>query len=162
MGLNSLFFGRAMLVVTIFVAGYFITFVILAAISSLFLKPTTSSIIVYFSLLFVLFLCTVVAYGCTKLIKFSIFLIGACIFDCYLGLGFIVGALVNSIFSKMFDIYSVWSLVIIDVLCMLPLGLLTFKYADIVVILSTSITGAYMVVRPISWIFGGYPNELLL
>jgi hypothetical protein len=78
------------------------------------------------------------------------------------GLGFILGALINSIFAKMFDIYSVWSLVAIDILCMIPLGMLTFKYADVIVILSTSITGSYMLVRPVSWIFGGYPNELLL
>jgi hypothetical protein len=45
---------------------------------------------------------------------------------------------------------------------MIPLGLLTFKYADIVVILSTCITGSYMVVRPISWIIGGFPNEFVL
>lgn len=25
--------------------------------------------------------------------------------------------------------------------------------------MSTSLTGAYLIVRPISWIFGGFPNE---
>jgi len=27
-----------------------------------------------------------------------------------------------------------------------------------VIVLSTSLVGSYMVVRPISWIFGGFPN----
>lgn len=29
-------------------------------------------------------------------------------------------------------------------------------------ILSTSLNGSYMIIRPISWLFGGFPNELLL
>ena len=44
----------------------------------------------------------------------------------------------------------------------LPLGLLTFKYSEEVIIVSTSLTGSYMVVRPFSWIFGGFPNEFTL
>lgn len=75
-----------------------------------------------------------------------------------IGLGFIVGALVNSVFSKIFEIYSVWSLVIFDILFIIPFGLITFKYADYIIILSTSVTGAYMIVRPVSWLLGGFPN----
>lgn len=80
----------------------------------------------------------------------------------YVGFGLIVGILVNSIFSKIFDVYSVWSLVIFVILFGIPFGLLTFKFRDELIISSTSLTGAYLVVRPISWIFGGFPNEFLL
>ena len=77
-------------------------------------------------------------------------------------LGFILGMLVNSIFSSIFSIYSVWSLVIFIVIFALPLGVLAFWYQDYVIIASSSLTGAYLTVRPISWIFGGFPNEFLL
>jgi hypothetical protein len=40
----------------------------------------------------------------------------------------------------------------------IPLGLLTFKNRDDVIIASSAFTGAYLVVRPISWIIGGFPN----
>lgn len=76
--------------------------------------------------------------------------------------GFIAGALVNSIFCKLFNIYSVWSLVFFEVAFIIPFGLLTFKYAKEVIILSTSLTGSYMIIKPISWIFGGFPNEFIL
>jgi hypothetical protein len=81
---------------------------------------------------------------------------------CDLGLGLIVGVLINSLFAKMFHIYSVWSLVVFVVLCAIPLGLLTFKYRNQIIIASTSITGAYFIIRPISWVAGGFPNEFLL
>lgn len=79
-----------------------------------------------------------------------------------IGLGVILGILANSIFSKIFDVYSVWSLVIFVILLGIPFGLLTFKFSDEIIISSTSLTGAYLIVRPISWLFGGFPNEFLL
>lgn len=44
----------------------------------------------------------------------------------------------------------------------IPLGLLTFKYSDDVIIASSAFTGAYLVVRPFSWMIGGFPNEFLI
>jgi hypothetical protein len=73
-----------------------------------------------------------------------------------------VAAMINSIFCKISGVYSVWSLVFFEVILTIPFGLLTFKYSEQVIIMSTSLTGAYMVVRPISWIFGGFPNEFIL
>ena len=72
--------------------------------------------------------------------------------------GFIVAAIVNTLFCKIFGVYSIWSLIIFEVLFTLPLGILTFRYSQQIIILSTSLAGAYMVVRPFSWIFGGFPN----
>lgn len=79
-------------------------------------------------------------------------------FSSNLGFGIILGLLVNSLFSKIFDVYSVWSLVVFVIIFAIPFGLLTFKYRDQIIIVSTSLTGAYLIVRPISWIFGGFPN----
>ena len=73
-------------------------------------------------------------------------------------LGFILAVLVNTLFCKIFAVYSVWSLVFFIVVFTIPFGLLTFKYSEEIIIISTSLAGAYMVVRPISWIFGGFPN----
>lgn len=83
-------------------------------------------------------------------------------FDVNIVLGFIIGMLVNSIFASIFNIYSVWSLVIFIIVFTIPLGLLSFKFRDQIIIASSSLTGSYFIVRPISWIFGGFPNEFLL
>ena len=77
-------------------------------------------------------------------------------------LGFVIGMLVNSIFCKMTDIYSVWSLVVFEILFTIPFGILAFKYREEIIIASSSLTGAYLVIRPLSWLFGGFPNEFLL
>lgn len=70
--------------------------------------------------------------------------------------------LVNSIFCSITNIYSVWSLVFFEIIFTIPFALLTFKYRNEVIIASSSLLGSYLVVRPISWIFGGFPNEFLL
>ncbi len=67
-----------MINVTVFIAGYFISFAIYGGIFTVFLGPDSSSIAVYFSLLFILLASTLSAYGLTKLINVSIFFIGAC------------------------------------------------------------------------------------
>ncbi len=78
------------------------------------------------------------------------------------GMGLIIAALVNSIFIKIFKVYSVWSMVGFAIVFCLVFGLLAYRYYDHIVILSTSLSGAYMIVRPFSWMFGGFPNEFIL
>ena len=73
-----LFYGLLMINLTVFIAGYFISFAILGGIFTVFLTADSSSIAVYFSLLFLLVASTLIAYGLTKLINVSIFFIGAC------------------------------------------------------------------------------------
>jgi hypothetical protein len=80
------------------------------------------------------------------------------IFLIFLVFGFIIGILFSSIFSKVFDIYAVWPIIVFVLLFSIPLGLLTFKYHDDVIIASSSFTGAYLIVRPFSWMIGGFPN----
>ena len=77
-------------------------------------------------------------------------------------MGFIVALLLNSLLIKMFSYTSTWPLVVMSILFALVIGYLTFKIHDELIIISTSLNGSYMIIRPISWIFGGFPNELLL
>lgn len=81
LGFQLLFYGLLMINVTVFIAGYFISFAILGGIFTVFLGPNSSSIEVYFSLLFILLSSTLIAYGLTKLINVSIFFIGACTYN---------------------------------------------------------------------------------
>lgn len=73
-----LFYGIFMTHLLIFVSAYVLTFVVLAWIFSSFLTPYSSQITIYFSLLIILFLSTLVAYTLSKLVNISIFFIGAC------------------------------------------------------------------------------------
>lgn len=161
-----LFYGLLMINLTVFIAGYFISFAILGGIFTVFLGPNSSSISVYFSLLFILLASTLIAYGLTKLINLSIFFIGACnhiiIKNYYIVFGLIVGALVNTLFCGIFSVTSIWSLVIFEVLFTIPFGIMTLKYSNELIIMSTSLTGSYLIVRPLSWLLGGFPNEFVL
>src|SRR5690606_32000314 len=67
LGFQMLFYGLLMINVTVFIAGYFISFAILGGIFTVFLGPDSSSIAVYFSLLFILLASTLIAYGLTKI-----------------------------------------------------------------------------------------------
>jgi hypothetical protein len=73
-----------------------------------------------------------------------------------------LAALINTMFVQIFSVYSIWSLIIFEVIFTIPFGLLTFKYNKQIIAFSTSLAGAYMVVRPFSWLFGGFPNEFTL
>ena len=77
-GFQMLFFGLVMIQVTIFIAAYFLSFVVLGAIFTLILGPDSSLIAIYFSLLLILFVSTLLGYGSTKLVGTSIFFVGAC------------------------------------------------------------------------------------
>lgn len=77
-------------------------------------------------------------------------------------MGLIMALLVNSMISGIFASYSTWSLYVLAAVFCLGLGFMASQYYDGIVVLSTSLTGAYLVVRPISWIVGGFPNELEL
>lgn len=77
-------------------------------------------------------------------------------------MGFIVAILFNSLLIKLFGYTSTWPLIVMSVVFCVILGYLTFRVHDQIIIVSTSLNGAYMVIRPISWIFGGFPNELLV
>jgi hypothetical protein len=92
----------------------------------------------------------------------SVFLIGACNACYYIGLGLVLAMLINSLIAGLFGAYSQWTLVVLSIIFCLVLGYMTYKNSDEIIIVSTSVTGAYLMVRPISWIFGGFPNELLL
>lgn len=78
MGFIMLFFGILMTHLMIFIAAYFLSFAVLMGVATAFLTPESSTIAIYFALLFILFLATLIAYALTRLVKVSIFFIGAC------------------------------------------------------------------------------------
>jgi len=80
-GFIMLFFGVLMTHVVIFVSAYFLSFAVLVSIFTAFMGPESSRLAIYFALLLVLFLATLIAYALTRLVNVSIFLIGACNFD---------------------------------------------------------------------------------
>jgi len=73
-----LFFGILMTHLMIFLASYFMSFALLIGIATAFIGPDSSKLVIYFTLLFILFLATVIAYSLTRLVNFSVFFIGAC------------------------------------------------------------------------------------
>lgn len=64
----------------------------------------------------------------------------------------------NTLFTSLFRMKTVWSLVFFEIVFTIPFGLLTFKYSNEVIIMSTSLTGSYLMIRPLSWLIGGFPN----
>lgn len=117
-----LFYGILMTHLMIFLTAYFLAFAVLVSIFSAILTPESSRVTIYFSLLLILFLSTAIAYGLTRLVNVSIFCIGAF-------LGFMLAVLINTLFSQLFSIYSVWSLVFFIIVLTIPLGMLTFRYS---------------------------------
>lgn len=77
LGLHLLFFGRTAIETTIFIAGFLIILALLVAISTIFISPYSSTFVIYFAFLLILFLSTIVAYGVTKLVNVSLFFVGA-------------------------------------------------------------------------------------
>lgn len=75
-----LFFGILMTHLMIFIAAYFLSFAGLTGVFTAFLGPNSSTLLIYFSLLLILFLSTLIAYCLTRLVNVSVFLIGACNF----------------------------------------------------------------------------------
>lgn len=78
LGFIMLFYGILMTHLMIFLTSYFVSFAVIGGIFTTFLGPESSRLAIYFSLLFILFLSTLVAYGLTRMVKVSIFFIGAC------------------------------------------------------------------------------------
>jgi hypothetical protein len=62
----------------IFIAAYFLSFAVLTMVATAFLRADSSTLAIYFCLLAILFLSTLIAYGLARLVKVSIFFIGAC------------------------------------------------------------------------------------
>lgn len=77
-GFIMLFYGVLMIHLMVFLATFFLSFAALLGIFSAFLNPESSKAIIYFSLLFILFVSTLIAYGLARMVNFSVFFIGAC------------------------------------------------------------------------------------
>jgi len=73
-----MFYGILMTSLIIFLTSYFISFAVLTGIATAFLGINSSTIAIYFALLIIVFLSTLLAYGITKLLDVSVFFVGAC------------------------------------------------------------------------------------
>jgi hypothetical protein len=71
--------------------------------------------------------------------------------------GFIGGLLINT--TALFAAQQEWLFWVVNITCALVAAGLAFCFFFQAIILSTSLTGAYMFVRGISLYAGGYPNE---
>ncbi|CAD8104994.1 unnamed protein product [Paramecium sonneborni] len=81
--------------------------------------------------------------------------------------GFSVGLILSLMFQSLFYYQIETDLMFLPlttsiIISGVILGLLGLKYDLYIGIVSTSLVGAYCLIRPIGFIVGGYPNELLL
>lgn len=104
-GFYLLFYGRSAIDVTVFIAVFFISLLSLGSILTLFVSPNSSSLVIYSTFLFLLFISCLLGYSATKLIKGSIFFIGACNLFHNLVFGIMLGIMLSTTFSKLFGIY---------------------------------------------------------
>ena len=96
----------------------------------------------------------VVGIVCCKIYRVGVFLLGS-LFGAILGL-ILYSAVIAAFTSQM------WVLILVVCLMAVACGFIAW-YANIIgVIVSTSLIGAYLVVRASSWYIGGYPNEWTL
>lgn len=92
----------------------------------------------------------IVGFFAAKLVRIGAFVLGA-----WAGAG--IGLLLsNMAFYKIESEVVLWVMVVI---LGLIVGLLSFVFFNAIVIFSTSIVGAYLLLRGLSLIAGGYPNE---
>lgn len=77
-GFYLLFYGRSTIDITIFIAVFFVSLLIIGSLLTLLVSPNSSSLVIYSTFLFLLFFSCLLGYSATKLINISIFFIGAC------------------------------------------------------------------------------------
>lgn len=108
-GFHSLFFGRIALETTIFIAGFFVCLAILGSLLTVFIGPNSKPFVVYLSFILLLFACTLLSYGITRLVDISLFFVGACTFIIISRVGLDFGS--SHQFSIREDIPYIFSLV---------------------------------------------------
>lgn len=79
-GFYLLFYGRSAIDITVFIAAFLVSLLTLGSIITLFVSPNSSSLVIYSTFLFLLFVSCLLGYSATKLIRISVFLVGACTF----------------------------------------------------------------------------------
>jgi uncharacterized membrane protein HdeD (DUF308 family) len=91
-------------------------------------------------------------------LMFKTWMVGACILGTTAGV-FGMIALYNLLF---FSVESFWLLLAMIIIGGVAGALLTYKFFDMFAIISTSLIGAYALVRGVSTFAGGFPNEMTL
>lgn len=109
-----------------------------------------SQLVIWFILGISISIGFVIGYFMTKIAK-----IGVCIIGCWTGLLFAI-ILDSFTFNKMGITFMIY---ILALLFISLFGFLAYRYYGYVLIISSSILGSYFLVRGVSLILGGYPNE---
>jgi hypothetical protein len=96
--------------------------------------------------------------GLTGLLLYKTWMVGACVLAAIAGV-FGMIALYNLLFAATDNF---WILLVMIIGGAVGAVILTRKYFDMLVMISTSVLGSYSLVRGISMFAGGFPNELVL
>lgn len=76
--------------------------------------------------------------------------------------GWFAGSWIYSLIVAAFGWESVAFYWILEIACMIPAGILAWKYARMVVMISTAGIGSYLFCRGCGYIFGGWPSDATL
>jgi len=154
LGIFLIFFGLKMLKPTLFIFGFLSTVCLLLLLFYGAILPADHAlwigwVVLGGSIIFGI----LVGYFTAKIAKIGLFLLGA-------WLGYIVGLILYGAFLYTTDSQvTLW--VTVSVLAVV-FGGLSFLIYEHAVIFGTSIVGAYMLIRGISLLAGGFPNEYTL
>jgi len=150
-GAFNLILGRKLIRPTLFIVGTMTTVaVILFLFYVLILKHNAEKWVGWVILACSIILGLIVGFFAAKLVRVGAFALGA-----WAGVG-IALMLNNMVFYKINSVAVLWIMIVV---IGLVFGILSFVIFDYIMILSTSILGGYLIVRGISLVAGGYPNE---
>jgi len=146
------FLGRKLIKPTVFIITFIMaTFVLMLVMYSLFFRGDNEDWLNFFVMIICVLLGVVVAYLSIRYLKYGVGVMGG-------GAGFAIGLLICTVFH----VSSTAGLWILSICLFILLFLITFKWADEVIIFGTSCLGSYLFIRGISFYAGGYPNEFVV
>jgi len=76
--------------------------------------------------------------------------------------GFSLGLMLYSVILAFIGSGAVWAMVLTAISCSVICGLLSFRFANAVVLIMTSVIGAYEFMRGVSYFLGGYPDMAVI
>ncbi|KRX01942.1 hypothetical protein PPERSA_07587 [Pseudocohnilembus persalinus] len=150
-GILECFFGYKLLKPTLFIIGYATGFGILVAVLGEFIiGPDSNSVVVWVILIITIVFGALLGYLTMAAKRFGFMALG-------FWLGVVIAFLLNNAFLYKIDHDSVVWITIIVLGCI-------FAFASCIlhqhiVIISTSLVGAYAIIRPVGWVADGFPNE---
>jgi len=147
----SLVLGRKLIKPTLFIFGCLATMATIMFLFYVLILPNSDKDWVGWLILCVSFILgCIVGFFVSKLVRIGVFILGVC------GGAGIALILNNTVFYKINTVAVLWIMIVVFGVV---LGVLSFLWFDYIVIITTSILGSYMLIRGLSFLAGGYPNE---